>query len=249
MGLKKLYNLKTQLKGFYVDPKHFVEKDIPILFSPLQSKKAGFGPILCCWRNIRDGTLTYNTIPVIDPKLVYQTNYLQHQTQVSPVHCRPDYWEIFYVASFSNYIQAGEIFKSLVTLKKMRYNLNVKENKSIRKESQIDASRKPTYGLYNPFLQQEGVADLIESLHKSKYVNSSELNNKVKIYWKEKENAGDEERHWEPKTSHIIVDHKPLRLLSRDPFESVIRVNDLALSEWDAVNEPESVIPEEEKLV
>ena len=247
MGFKSLYNLKTKLTGFYVDPKHFLEKDVPILFSPLQSKKAGFGPILCCWRNIRDGTLTYNTIPVIDPKLVYQTNFKQHQTQISPVHCRPDYWEVFYVASFSNYVQAGEIFKSLVALKKMRYTLQIKENKKIRKLSQIDPKRKPSYGLYNPFVQQEGVADLVESLSKSKYLNSADLNGQVTIYWREKENAGDEEKHWKSKTSQIMIEHKTLDLITRDPFEAVLEINNISRSQWDAENEPESVIPQEEK--
>ena len=132
MGFKKLFKMNTKIDGFFVNPKMFLDKETPILLSPLQAKKAEFGPILCCWKNKRDGTLTYNTIPVIDPKLVYQTNFIQHHTQLNPIHARPDYWDVFYVASFPTYVQAGEIFKSLLALKKMRYQMKVKENKKLK---------------------------------------------------------------------------------------------------------------------
>ena len=118
----------------------------------------------------------------------------------------------------------------------------------LSRESYIVLREEFSYGKYNPFISQESVADLVESLSKSQYMNTPGLMAGVKIYWKEQENAGDEEKHWKPKTSQILVEHKPLDFMGRDPYEAVLRVNDLAIDEWDMVNEPDSVIPEDEKF-
>ncbi len=70
---------------------------------------------------------------------------------------------------------------------------------------------------------KEGVADLVESLSESKYLNSG-LNGQVTIYWREKENAGDEEKHWKSKTSQIMIEHKTLDLITRDHLKLYLKL-------------------------
>lgn len=243
MGFGKLRSVtkEIKLKNFFVPPKKFVNQQKPILLTPKEQIEHQYGPLIYCFKNKRDGSLTYNTIPLLEPKLVRKISYDLYHTQELPIYARADYWDLFYVAKFKNYATSTEVFKNILKLKEMRSVLLKRENKEIRK-SNSDADKGIFKdGEFNPFYQQEGVADLIESIHKSQFFNSGELDNQTTIYWDNIHAKGDLEKFWNPKIPSGVIEHIPLKEVHEKVEVVVSEINDDAVATWNQENEPEFI--------
>lgn len=244
MGFTKLRSVKKEfkLKNFFVPPTKFVNQQAPILLTPTQQIQNQYGPLVYCFKNRRDGSLTYNTIPLLEPKLIRQVSFDLYHTQELPIYARPDYWDLFYVAKFKNYAISTEVFKNILRLKSMRSISMKRENSQIRRNNSDVIKGEFKDGEFNPFYQQEGVSDLIESIHKSQFFNGGELDNQTTIYWDNLYAKGDLEKFWNPKIPSGVIEHIPLR----EPHEKievvVSEINDDAVATWDEEKEPEFVL-------